>query len=169
MRGEVTSATDTKTKYGKEVLALRKQAEESLLEGESKEPPKPTVTLKPPERKLFKSYIANYPQLNIKHSHTVTTLVQYISEHNAILKSIRDLEVDDEERPALEKRALAFQKEINALTKEINNIRSQLFREAIEMAKLATEKQKAENMNKPKEEVDPGLALFLKTMGGNKK
>lgn len=168
-RGEITSIENVKTNNTKAYISARQKAEEKVMASQPQEPPVPTQTLVKKAQEMFDNYIKVYPELNIKHSQLLTTLVMDTMEYNKISAHIRKMKVDDPDRTIFEKRAQAYSKEMTALFKEIQSIKTNLLKQAIDIAKVEVEEQKAQAMSKKDDDgAENPLLVLLKNQNKRK-
>ncbi len=165
-KGVIKSINEVKTNHTPAYISARQQAEQKVMDSQPKEPPVPTQKLVVKAQEMFDHYIKIYPELNIKHSQLLTTLVLSTMEYNKITAAIRKMKVLDPERPLLEKRAQAYSKEMTTLLKEIQGIKTNLLKQAIDIAKVEVEEQKVANMAKKEDEPENPLLKALNKRKG---
>ncbi|MFP8643357.1 hypothetical protein ACLHWY_17665 [Priestia aryabhattai] len=130
--------------------------------------PVPQGQLNEVQQIIFNNLVKLNDSFTIADSISLTMLARSMHRYNVLNDVLHELDVLDEEAASLEKRIYAFDKSIIAHMNLLCIPLSQRLRLSNDMARLAIEEKKLEQMNEQKpQEVNPLLAILEATKHRN--
>ncbi|MBG9470142.1 hypothetical protein ABE55_27240 [Bacillus thuringiensis] len=163
-QGRITSVADMTGNMSKMERQVRKE-EEAKQKAIPRTKPKPVMTLNRIEKKLFNKIVKLNDNFTEADSINLSMLVTSLHNYDELKQAIQELNVFDEDRGALERRALAYDKTIQQHLSALSISLTQRMRMMNDLTKIKIEEKKLEamdNQNKPAE-ANPLLAILEAT------
>ncbi|MEW4266191.1 hypothetical protein Q0N30_21090 [Priestia megaterium] len=161
-QGRITSVKNMTSKISKAERKAREEAEAKYVTNlQSKPEPCFPMIFNDEKRAIFERLSALNENFTGADSISLTMLTINLYRYNELYEVLREMDVLDERAASLEKRIHAYDKSIIAHMNLLCIPLNQRLRMANDMAKIAVEEKKLEQMNNQKsQEVNPLLALL---------
>lgn len=141
---------------------------EKYVQAMGKSKPEPVIPMNDTELKIFEKYATLNDSFNEFDSTSLSLLVKSLFHYNEINQAIGELDVLDDRRPSLVRQLSTFEKSIQQHSAALSIPLTNRLRMANDMAKVAIEEKKLEQMNNQQpQEVNPLLAILEATKNRN--
>lgn len=138
-----------------------RQKAEKYVQAMGKSKPEPVIPMNEAELIIFERYVALNDSFNEFDSTSLTLLVKSLYHYNEIDQAIEELDVLDDRRPSLIRQLSTFEKSIQQHAAALSIPLTNRLRMANDIAKVAIEEKKLEQMNNQQPQaVNPLWALL---------
>ncbi|MDA1660380.1 hypothetical protein PDK35_10430 [Bacillus cereus group sp. TH153LC] len=159
-QGRITSVADMTGNMSKLERQVRTE-EEAKQKAVPRTKPKPVMVLNKVERKLFNKIVKLNDNFTEADSINLSMLVSSLYNYDELKQAIQELNVFDEDRGALERRSLAYDKTIQQHLSALSISLTQRMRMMNDLTKIKIEEKKLEQMNQQNNQaVNPLMALL---------
>jgi len=140
---------------------LARQEAEAKVAAMSRTKPKPVMVLNKAEKKLFNKFVKLNDNFTEADSSALTLLTVSLYSYEELTLAARELDIFDDARGSLERRALAYDKAVQQHMAALSISLTQRLRMANDMAKVMIEEKKLANLEAQNTNtVNPLLAIL---------